>query len=199
MPGRSVCAHATTIRAHRYHQTKLANPVFAMALHSRLQTAGSAVKSLCVEPGGAATALGSNLRAGHKRRAAEKGAPPPASPRSGGGGGAGKAKKAAAKKTGAKSKRPAFKLQSGADGACPLILASFAPDAESGDMYMPSGGSAGYPVKCITRGVPTPTSEDIRKRFGNEVLTMHPPSRAMLWAASEAATGVRFAVGAARL
>ena len=36
----------------RYHQTKLANPVFCVALHKKLTAAGSRVKSLCCEPGG---------------------------------------------------------------------------------------------------------------------------------------------------
>jgi NAD(P)-dependent dehydrogenase (short-subunit alcohol dehydrogenase family) len=41
----------------RYHQTKLANAVFTVALDTRLRAAGSRVKALCAAPGLAATNL----------------------------------------------------------------------------------------------------------------------------------------------
>jgi len=175
----------------RYHQTKLANPVFAMELHERLQAAGSKVKSLCCEPGGSQTELGSNLMAGHVHRAKKLGKSPPGNPFA----------PAPSKKTTAKAsdkpkpqrKAPAFKMQSGADGACPLLLAAFSPKANSGDFYMPEGGSSGYPVRCMLKGQPGgERSEKIANGYANEALTMHAPSRAMLWERSGAATGVNF-------
>ena len=53
------------MRVRRYHQTKLANPVFAMALHSKLAADGSRIKSICAEPGVAQTELAANLMKGH--------------------------------------------------------------------------------------------------------------------------------------
>eukprot|EP00931_Biecheleriopsis_adriatica_P112264 TRINITY_DN86868_c0_g1_i1.p1 TRINITY_DN86868_c0_g1~~TRINITY_DN86868_c0_g1_i1.p1 ORF type:complete len:370 (-),score=95.45 TRINITY_DN86868_c0_g1_i1:14-1123(-) len=41
----------------RYHQTKLTNAAFAMALHEQLKTSGKAIKALCAEPGAAATSM----------------------------------------------------------------------------------------------------------------------------------------------
>mmetsp|Transcript_753 Transcript_753/g.1947 ORF Transcript_753/g.1947 Transcript_753/m.1947 type:complete len:151 (+) Transcript_753:853-1305(+) len=41
----------------RYHQTKLAQPIFTFALHDRLRSLGSHVQVLSVDPGGAATNL----------------------------------------------------------------------------------------------------------------------------------------------
>jgi hypothetical protein len=184
----------------RYHQTKLANPVFAMELHERLQAAGSSVKSLCCEPGGSQTELGGNLMAGHVQRAKALGKEPPGNP-FGAAPRKPKQDEEKAKAEGAdepkqkKKKAPAFKMQSGPDGACPMLLAAFSPHANSGDFYMPQGGSSGYPVRCMVEGQPGgERSEKIAKGYDNEALTMHAPSRAMLWEMSEAAAGVSFAV-----
>lgn len=166
---------------NRYHQTKLANPVFAMALHEKLAAAGSKVKSLCAEPGVSATSLAANMTAGH--RAAKKAAarPASASPK-------GKAKPARS----APPMGAGFKPQSAADGACPLIEAAFAATANGGDFYMPGdmvdGTPVGMPVKCMTAGKPTPTSKSMAKRFSNEALTMSEANRSLLWAESEKAT-----------
>lgn len=159
---------------NRYHQTKLANSVFAMSLHHRLSAAGSKVKSLCAEPGVSATSLAQNMAAGHTK--APKTDKPPGS--------------GASKAVGAPPMN--FKPQSAADGACPLMEASFGSTANSGDFYMPGdmieGTPVGMPVKCMTSGHPTPTSESMAKRFKNEELTMHEASRLLLWNSSEQAT-----------
>jgi len=184
----------------RYHQTKLANPVFAMELHERLQAARSKVKSLCCEPGASQTTLVSNLMAGHVQRAKELGKEPPNNPFAPAG-----SKKAAstnnpAEKPKQPRKAPAVSMQSGADGACPLLLAAFSLNANSGDFYMPEGGSTGYPVRCMVRGQPGgERSEKIAKAYADEALTMHAPSRAMLWERSEAATGVSFGLPGASM
>lgn len=88
----------------RYHQTKLSNSVLTMALHAKLQTRGSCVKSICAEPGVAKTDLASNLAQGHTKAGGQLG---------------GFADTQVTMYPG---------IQSAADGACPLIFASFAAD-----------------------------------------------------------------------
>ena len=51
------------------------------------------------------------------------------------------------------------------------------------------GTQVGIPVRCITEGVPTPSTPFIAKRYGHEMLTMHEHNRTVLWKASEAAVG----------
>lgn len=165
----------------RYHQTKLANPVFMMALHKKLAARGSRVKSLCAEPGVAATELMPNLMAQHEAA---------------GSGGAGICllrtmfccMSAAGKVT----------PQSAADGACPLILAGFGPGVDSGDFYMPESmaGSmvVGSPVKCMEAGKATPKADFQEQKFEHEKLTLSPENQALLWAKSEEAIGEKWAL-----
>lgn len=174
---------------NRYHQTKLANSVFAQVLHEKLTKRGTytlslgdtissegncQVKSLCAEPGVAATELAENLNKAH----------------------------ASAGSSSMPSIDPATMypgIQSAADGACPLMEAVFGAGAESGDFYMPGtlvrGTPVGLPVKCMTGGVPTPTSKAMAKRFQHEKLTMSESNREILWKASEAAIGSRWELG----
>jgi NAD(P)-dependent dehydrogenase (short-subunit alcohol dehydrogenase family) len=158
----------------RYHQTKLANSVFAMALHHKLQAAGSRVKSLCAEPGVSATSLMVNMAAGHAS------APKPE-------------RKKDESKQGRRAPSFNFKPQSAADGACPLIEASFGASSHSGDFFMPGdldeGTPVGMAVKCMTAGTPTPTSDFMKKSFQNEELTMSVANHTLLWTESEKATG----------
>eukprot|EP00929_Paragymnodinium_shiwhaense_P077293 TRINITY_DN39802_c0_g1_i1.p1 TRINITY_DN39802_c0_g1~~TRINITY_DN39802_c0_g1_i1.p1 ORF type:complete len:373 (-),score=47.71 TRINITY_DN39802_c0_g1_i1:70-1188(-) len=168
----------------RYHQTKLANSVFAMALDDRLRVAGSKVKSVCAEPGVSATGLFGNMMDAHKKETK-----PSAAPKSGN------------KKSASMSNMGMFTPQSAADGACSLIEASFGASSRSGDFFMPGEWiektPVGLPVKCMTEGKPTPTSESIVKRFQNEALTMSKANRDLLWTHSEKATGVSFLISPA--
>lgn len=111
----------------RYHQTKLANSAFAMALHDKLQEKGSKVKALSCDPGLSATNL---------QTSAEKG------------GMMLKALMFAAPLFGAP--------QSPADGSLDIGMCCFGPDSNSGDFYMPSRafGAVGDPKKSISGGVP---------------------------------------------
>jgi len=76
-----------------------------------------------------------------------------------------------------------FFFQSAQDGALPALLCCFAPDAQSGDYYAPGSFQNFYgpPVPLARAGV-----------FFNpkaELLSMHAPSRALLWEVSERACG----------
>lgn len=154
----------------RTRQTKLANTVFAMALHAKLTAASSKVKSLCAEPGVAQTDLATNLMKGHKAAGTGDAVQPMLE---------GMMKKYAG-------------LQSCADGACSLVMASFGSDANSGDFYMPGqqrdGCTVGMAVKCMTAGAATPTAEFMVERFENEKLTLDGANWETLWAKSEEAT-----------
>merc|ERR1719329_597925 len=150
----------------RYHQTKLANSVFAMALHERLSSTGSKVKSVCAEPGVSATSLMTNLGQAHEKTGKAPSGGPSADMFPG--------------------------IQSAADGACSLMEAAFGAGTESGDFYMPGEvvkkTVVGVPKKCITAGRPTPISEGNKRGFEEEKLTMDPANHQLLWAESERAT-----------
>lgn len=113
----------------RYHQTKLANAVFAMELHNRLVQStnnGNKIKALTADPGVA----WSNL---HTTAASSKdGLMAPWA-----------------------AKVCAGMGHSAENGALPAAMAAFSPQANSGDMFVPhKGGRMGYPVKCIEGGKP---------------------------------------------
>lgn len=163
----------------RYQQSKLANAVFAMALHDRLNAAGSKVygtptkplsrretgscgphaphprnctqvKSLVAEPGLAASNLAlSSLAAGGMR------------------------------KSEAWLLKPFY--QSAQDGALSAIWCCFAPDASSGDFYAPEKALSGKPVALARGGV---FKDPKAERLSADV-----PSRALLWEALEKACG----------
>jgi len=152
----------------RYHQTKLANTVFCMARHDKLSVVGSRVMSLVAEPGVSATSLFANQLAGQDGDTSEF-----------------------------EQVFSSFKtVQSAADGACSLILASFAVDAASGDFYMPAKEEGvGLPIKTMEAGLPSESAPDWAKTYyENEKTTMHGPSRELLWAASEEAIGEKFSL-----
>jgi len=153
----------------RYHQTKLANSVMTMALHNKLQARGSKVKSVCAEPGASQTDLGSNLTQGHAEQGSD----------------------VTDTVAALMSRYPG--MQSGADGACPLMFACFATDVASGDFFMPGDRvqetTCGMPVKCMTAGRATPTQEWMSKTFEDEKLTLDPANHELLWSVSVKAVG----------
>ena len=68
--------------------------------------------------------------------------------------------------------------------------------------YMPGEGSSGYPIKCLSGGAPTPTTDvteaqaAVLQRYGSEALTMNVANQDTLWEASEAAVRASFFGGA---
>ena len=159
---------------NRYHQTKLSNSVFGMALHHLFQSQHSKVKSIVAEPGVAKTDLSDNLAKGHKMAGVDLDF----------------TKSAGASYPG---------IQSAADGACCLMIAGFGRSnhVDSGDFFMPGSvvkkTVVGMPVKCMTAGLPTPTHSFMRKHFDNEKLTMDVENHHVLWTMSEQATGITWA------
>ena len=90
-------------------------------------------------------------------------------------------------------------MQSGPDGAMPLMLAAFGADVTSGDMYCPSKTvplpkppgvkmvyNKGLPQKTIAAGVP------LKKGDKKERDSISEENKATLWAKSEAAVGAFF-------
>jgi threonine dehydratase len=157
---------------NRYHQTKLSNTVFAIALHKVLKGMGVNVKSIVCEPGVAATDLVSNLSMEHRKAGNDI-------------------------SSAISNGNAAFPgVQSAADGSCSLIMASFANNVNSGDMFMPGelikNTVVGIPVKCIQKGIPTPPTEYIKQAFQMEELTMSIENQNILWEMSEIATGVHW-------
>ena len=160
---------------NRYHQTKLANTVFCVALHKKLAAAGSKVKSMVAEPGVATTDLAGNLQAGHKNVGRD----------------------VIPMMQGMLKHYPV--MQSAADGSCPLMECAFGATANSGDFYAPknqnSGVTMGMPVKVLDAGaVSAECPEWTKERFENEILTLHQANHDLLWSASEAACGETFSV-----
>lgn len=165
---------------NRYHQTKLSNSVFCVALHNKLQAAGSKVKSLVGEPGVATTELAGNLVMGHIVSGNDTSWT------------AGMAKMYPTQ-------------QSAADGACPIMMCAFAAEAGSGDFYAPKdsigegpmgGVTMGMPVKVLAGGAmadscPAWTVE----KYASEELTLCKADAEILWSASEAAIGESFSIG----
>mmetsp|Transcript_15856 Transcript_15856/g.17902 ORF Transcript_15856/g.17902 Transcript_15856/m.17902 type:complete len:351 (-) Transcript_15856:50-1102(-) len=148
----------------RYHMTKLANTCFAMRLHQLLvQKNMVGIKSTVAEPGYSKTELVSNVKKSHKPYHLLT-----------------------------RARVLLMDLyfrffvpgQSAADGACPLIEASFGSNTESGDFFVPKNGSVGPPVKAISQGIPVPPYKE-RK-------TMDEANQSLLWQASEQAIGSQF-------
>eukprot|EP00966_Prymnesium_polylepis_P296565 6851290-Prymnesium_polylepis.1 len=152
-----------------------------MALHAKLSAAGSRVKSVCAEPGVAATDLQKNLKSNHSRV---------------------KQWLFATIDT-LLSWSGKFEPQSAADGACSLMVAAFDPRTGSGDFWMPSKvvpgkpfSVHGTPARSIEGGKATTTHQWIVDKFESEALTLSPANHATLWAASEKAVGETWVIPA---
>lgn len=167
---------------NRYHQTKLANSVCALALHTRLAESGSRVKSVCAEPGVAATDIMINMTQAHQQ-----------------------AGTAPAEGDGASAVSALPGAQSAPDGACPLMEAAFGAGTESGDFYMPGDlieeidcftAFRGAPLKCITAGRPTAFSDLVKETYEDEWLTMNTDNHQLLWDESRRAIGKWFQLAA---
>ena len=106
----------------RYHQTKLANSVFAMAAHRRCQEKGLKVKAMSAAPGlassnlQAASTTGDGLMNGWMAKTLMGGS------------------------------------HSAADGSLDICMCAFSPEANSGDFYEPEKRFTGAPVKSIAGG-----------------------------------------------
>lgn len=160
----------------RYHHSKAANAVFTQALHEKLVAKGSKVKSLCCEPGLAETSLLAN----GFQTASDKSMP--------------KSIKSAAMSM--------FKcsgmMQSGADGAMPLMAACFSSEANSGDMYCPKQMAPLPPPTCMminNKGLPKRTiiaGKSVKTGDSKEAHSLDAEVQSMLWTKSEAAVGLTF-------
>ena len=109
----------------RYHQSKLANSAFTMALHDKLKEKGSKVKSLACDPGFANSNLIANSESSQMIMGPLK----------------------------SFFKFIGY-VQSPADGSLPIGMCCYSKEAESGDFYMPSGrsGFVGAPKKTVSGG-----------------------------------------------
>jgi NAD(P)-dependent dehydrogenase (short-subunit alcohol dehydrogenase family) len=140
----------------RYHQTKLANACFAMELHNRIKANGIADIKAIAADPGIAA---SKLFG-------------------------------TTQKDGLTTKDTVDRWMrtghSPENGCLSAAMAAFSPDAKSGDMYLPSKGTWGFPVKCIESGKPV--------RKNGEKLTCSRKNELSAWKFSEKGLGVTFAV-----
>jgi hypothetical protein len=119
----------------RYVHSKFANLAYTLALSEKLAASRSKVKVLCADPGAASTSLQNN--------------------------GLQEANLGVANCIHWMLFHPKCCgiLQSGGDGSCPMIIAAFYPDANSGDLYVPLRAAwfaplytNGYPKKTVAGG-----------------------------------------------
>ena len=110
----------------RYHQTKLANSAFSMALHEKLAAKGltDKIKAMTSDPGLASSNLQVNSTQGDGLMS----------------------------NTVAKLIVP--NGQSAEDGSLSCAMCAFSPQANSGDMYAPMNAAKGKPIKTIEGNVP---------------------------------------------
>ena len=156
----------------RYGHSKLANTVYSMALHDALQAKGSKIKSLGAEPGLASTSL---IRNGWETKTGKS-----------------------VSQMLLSNMIPLMKVagQSGGDGACPIIMASFASEATSGDLYCPSKTLILPPIgRVYTKGMPFRSIVGgVAYKKGKEKRSVTSDWKKKCWEATEAAIGT-FDVG----
>ena len=161
----------------RYHQTKLANVVFTLALHDRLQAAHSKARACAPAPRASRARRRRRLTARSARAQVKAVVCEP-------GVAATNLQNTTLDKGGMNAWEARFLAplyQSAEDGALPALVACFAPDVRSADFAVPKGGLRGPPVMAAKAGV-----------FASpwmERACTHVPSRDLLWEASEAAVG----------
>lgn len=112
----------------RYHMSKLACAAFALGLSSQLAESGSRVKSVMYDPGVSESRLAINAEMKRHKNVAAKSLLSRFMPCSG----------FANKMTFDDAKSSCFGVQSPADGAASALMAAFAPDVNSGDVFAPS-------------------------------------------------------------
>ena len=108
----------------RYHMTKLANAVFAMAMHQKLKAKGSKVKALSADPGLASSNLQVTSTKGDGLMSEWL----------------------------AKLIMPSG--HSAEDGSLDAGMAAFGKEAMSGDFYAPKASLKGPPTRTIVNGMP---------------------------------------------
>eukprot|EP00924_Labyrinthula_sp_SR-Ha-C_P003874 augustus_masked-scaffold_3-processed-gene-7.45-mRNA-1 protein AED:0.14 eAED:0.17 QI:0/-1/0/1/-1/1/1/0/355 len=155
----------------RYHQTKLANTTFAMALHKKLEETElkNLVKSVVGEPGASDTGFIENIRNAHKKE-----------------GTYGWGVAFSLKFFEVISFLGFLKFQSAQDGSMPIIKCGFGKknDVDGGDFFTPETSYRGIPIKVITK------AEKVLK--GKEANTMSEENQQLVWAESEKALGIKF-------
>lgn len=152
---------STEGRSKRYQQSKLANSSFTLALKDKLAAKGSKIKSLVAHPGISSTSLSSNTSSDSPGSILDS-----------------------------KMVQRLLRMftQGQGDGSLPLLAATVAPEAESGDFYTP--GTFGVMSMAFKdRMTGPPMKMDWAGRGDLEKNTKDPEQHKLLWECSEAATG----------
>lgn len=153
----------------RYHQSKLANIVFSMALHSKFSKANgySNFKALSAAPGIAATDL--NFP--------------------------GRDKIPKAMLDWLQKHMPSGVIQSAPDGSCSLLTAMYVAAAESGDFYEPKWLAFGPPAQVIAQGIPDKLASVTRTLIGvKDSAICGDEFASQMWKDSEAGLGEKFII-----
>eukprot|EP00927_Polykrikos_kofoidii_P030090 TRINITY_DN2594_c0_g1_i2.p1 TRINITY_DN2594_c0_g1~~TRINITY_DN2594_c0_g1_i2.p1 ORF type:complete len:388 (+),score=70.35 TRINITY_DN2594_c0_g1_i2:71-1234(+) len=150
----------------RYHQSKLANIVFSMALHSKFAAAQSFsnFKSLSAAPGISATDLHFPMPKFLPKAIVDW--------------------------------FKDHAIMSAADGSCSLLTAMYAPSAKSGDFYEPKWMVSGPPARVIAEGHPDWLASLPRSRLFSvdDKASCTRDVGEVVWSASETGLGEKFII-----